>query len=241
MLLISVSFLNSIGEIYFPWFPLSGHSQLVRHANLALSTALRSAPEDECCLSLTPFFVYMRQAIDRKSIMEVFVSSYAALLYAFRRTESLETLLVYFNGMRSTFRELRNGRANPVGWANFEMIVSSLMRAGYRTLLCACLGRKTTADEDSDLFKKMRSAVQRSTNLMCRYSRHNLHIFNIYLSQPSENIHGHVKCRFGDSGEESNWAIDLEPSLESSVREILDWSVESGMEDLSWDWSCIRM
>ena len=133
---------NLNGNIYFPWFKFPLSSKSFRYATLALSYALDSTNGTGSSY-LAGFYEHINEAIDGSSITEVVVSSYVALLCSFRTYEPIETLLVYFNGMRAAFSALKTEKSGSIVEIISYRNICSLMCASFRTLLAAYLVQTT--------------------------------------------------------------------------------------------------
>lgn len=208
-------------SLYFPWVRFPPFSISVRYATLALSCVLDSSNERHATY-LAGFYGSAMNAIDSELIEEVFVSAYVALLYSFRANDPLETLLVYFEGMRSAFSELTQKTSglsdNPTLYWN----IHALMRGSFRTLLMAYMIHTRFATGDREFRQEVDSLLLLTTNVSCPYSRSNL---------VAVRMNGPAECggrEFFPSlllplRMEYDLRSESPPSIEASFREIVKW------------------
>ena len=99
-------------KVAFAWpdFPLS--SAVFRSAVLALASCFQSSSNDITLKYCDRFYKHILTASDSlsSSLIEVVIGSYVIMLQAYSNCESLDELLIYFNGLSSALLQLKNDR-----------------------------------------------------------------------------------------------------------------------------------
>lgn len=184
---------SGIRGIYFPWFHFPLSSSAFRYASLALGCAMDLNPAYSNYLDR--FYMYVKATINTSSIMEVFISSYVALLcslqtndcFQLQTNERLPALLVYFYGVRSAFSELIK-----YPQINCLSILYDVMRSCWRTMIMAISMQTIWTADDITLADSIYQALKRTTYPSCPYSQHNLSIANIIYSEMSERANSTI-------------------------------------------------
>jgi len=225
MAMLPMNIPNFHKNIYFPWVRFPSASKSVQYATLALSCALNSK-NTASRRNLERFRNHARDAIDRSLIYEVVVSSYVALLCSFRTCEPLDTLFMYFEGIRAGFLALMPKKpgdfVDMISYGN----ICSVMRSSFRTLLLAYLVRTEPGTKNAELRREVYSVLRRTTNNACRYSMNNLGILNVNGNEGIEvpefisSLHWRHYLFFR---KECTLDSGIPHSFEVSLREMMNW------------------
>lgn len=141
---------HAIGRGFMvPWpdFPLS--SKPFRYAVFALSShSRRSAHTQNCVNNLAKFYKYINEAIEASSLMEVFMSSYAALLYSYQYEQRFESAFTFFEGICLAYSQLAQQSSNSCNGRGNAITINLTLIGSLMTFLGSYLRRDFYTSED---------------------------------------------------------------------------------------------
>ena len=144
-----------------PWpdFPLS--SKPFRYAVFALSSrSEQSSRTHQCVNNLAKFYKYINEAIETSSFMEVFMSSYAALLHSYQSEQRFESVFTFFEGICLAYSQIVKQLSNSCNDRGRAITVNLTLIGCLRTFLGSYLRRDFYAAEDFQLLWKLHTNLQ---------------------------------------------------------------------------------
>lgn len=102
-----------IDSVAVPWPDFRLSSKVFRYAALTLSSTITSSTTYDSNGAdsnyLAKFYEYMREAIEAKSILEVFVASYVMVMDSWFQAKDLQTIFTFCKGMSTAYSLLMDG------------------------------------------------------------------------------------------------------------------------------------
>lgn len=142
------------------WPDFTFASKAFRFATLAFGSSLSIRDlehRDVTCNYLTKFYKYQQEAIDKLSLMEIFVASYAALLCAVQTGDSLQTITTFIEGLCITCELLLKNSSVSLSELDFinKLLLSGIDTLRFQYFVC----RDPFENYDFDLIAKLHATL----------------------------------------------------------------------------------